>query len=122
MEGKGRIAVVTGASSGTGRETAKRLAESGFTVILAARRIDRLNELAEQYHEVMPKQVDLSMPEEVASFCAYLSNSPHPVSVLVNNAGYSVRGALEDVPLDAVRRLFEVNLFALIRITQACLP
>jgi short-subunit dehydrogenase len=122
MEGKGRTAVVTGASSGMGRETAKRLAKRGFNVIVAARRIDRLNELAEQYHEVVPKQVDLSVPEEVASFCAYLSALPHPVSVLVNNAGYSLRGALEDVPLDAARRLFEVNVFALVRITQACLP
>jgi short-subunit dehydrogenase len=122
MEGNGRMAVVTGASSGMGRETAKRLAQKGFRVIVAARRIDRLNELAEQHHGVVPKQVDLSMREEVESFCAYLSNLPHPVSVLVNNAGYSIRGALEDVPLDAARRVFEVNLFALIRITQACLP
>ena len=45
-----------------------------------------------------------------------------PVSVLINNAGYSIRGALEDVSMEAIKRIFEVNLFALIRITQACLP
>ncbi|MGD2126447.1 MAG: SDR family NAD(P)-dependent oxidoreductase [Desulfobacteraceae bacterium] len=116
------IAVVTGASSGTGRETAKRLAEKGFEVIVAARRMDRLNELAAQFEGITPKQVDLSDHEAVGKFCEYLAGLPEAVSVLVNNAGYSIRGAIEDVPPEAVRRLFEVNVFALIRVTQACLP
>ena len=47
---------------------------------------------------------------------------PEPVSVLINNAGYSIRGAVEDVPPHAVRRVFQVNVFSLIRVTQACLP
>jgi len=67
-------------------------------------------------------QVDLSQPEDTETFCGYISNLPVPVSVLINNAGYSIRGVLEDVSIEAIKRLFEVNLFALIRITQACLP
>jgi len=122
MEGKGRTAVVTGASSGMGWETAKRLAEKGFEVIAAARRLDRLGDLAKKADHIIPKQVDLSEPGAVDAFCGYLSGLRRPISVLVNNAGYSVRGALEDVPMDAVMRVFQVNLFALIRITQACLP
>jgi short-subunit dehydrogenase len=122
MGEKGQTALVTGASSGIGRETAIRLAEKGFQVIVAARRIDRLNKLADQVQGITPKQVDLSEPENVESFCKYLSDLKDPVTVLINNAGYSVRGAVEDVSLKDIRRLFEVNLFAMIRVTQACLP
>jgi len=117
-----QTALVTGASSGMGRETAIRLAEKGFQVIAAARRMDRLNELADQFQGITPKQVDLSQPGDTEAFCRYISDLPKPVSVLINNAGYSIRGALEDVSMEAIKRLFEVNLFALIRITQACLP
>jgi len=117
-----QTALVTGASSGMGRETAIRLAEKGFQVIAAARRIDRLTELAEQFQNITPMQVDLSQSEDTEVFCDYISTLPMPVSVLINNAGYSIRGALEDVSMEAIKRIFEVNLFALIRITQACLP
>lgn len=116
------VALVTGASSGMGRETAKRLAQKGLKVIVAARRMERLQELSSQYKNIIPKPVDLSNPEEVTAFCQYLSTLPEPVSVLINNAGYSIRGALEDVPPEAVRRVFQVNLFSLIQVTQACLP
>ena len=117
-----QTALVTGASSGMGRETAIRLAEKGFQVIAAARRIDRLNELAEQFQNITPIRVDLSQSEDTEVFCDYISTLPIPVSVLINNAGYSIRGALEDVSMEAIKRIFEVNLFALICITQACLP
>ncbi|UCF55877.1 MAG: SDR family NAD(P)-dependent oxidoreductase [Deltaproteobacteria bacterium] len=122
MAKKGQTALVTGASSGIGRATAIRLAEQGFQVIVTARRIQRLNELADQVQGITPKKIDQSEPEEVEKFCRYVSGLSKPVSVLINNAGYSIRGALEDVALGDIRRLFEVNLFSLIRITQACLP
>ena len=122
METRGQTALVTGASSGIGRETAIKLAEQGFQVIAAARRMDRLDELADQVRGITPKQIDLSEPEDVERFYRYISELPEPVSVLINNAGYSIRGAIEDVSPAAAKRLFEVNLFSLIRVTQACLP
>ena len=122
MNNSKEVALVTGASSGIGRETAIKLAEKGFEVIAAARREERLKELADQFQNITPKQVDLSQADQTETFCQYLSELQNPVTVLVNNAGYSVRGALEDVPIDSARRLFEVNLFALMRVTQACLP
>lgn len=117
-----KVALVTGASSGIGRETAIRLAENGCQVIAAARRLDRLNGLAQDFEGIVPKQVDLSVPEEVESFCRYLGDQTEPVTILVNNAGYSVQGVLEDISMTEIRRLYEVNVFSLVRITQACLP
>ena len=119
MRGK---ALVTGASSGIGRETARRLAHEGFQVIVSARRNERLAELAKENQNIIPKPVDLSDQQALETFCQEISTLPEPISVLVNNAGFSVRGVIEDISVASVRRLFEVNLFALIRITQACLP
>jgi short-subunit dehydrogenase len=121
MEKKGK-ALVTGASSGIGKETAIRLAKEGFEVIAAARRKERLDELTKQNPNIIPRPVDLSDPQALDDFSKELLNLSEPVTVLINNAGFSVRGAVEDVSLSEVKSLFEVNLFALIRITQACLP
>jgi len=115
-------ALVTGASSGIGRETAIKLANEGFQVIASARRKERLSELAAQNQNIIPRPVDFSDAQALESFCKELSGLSEPVSVLINSAGYSIRGVLEDISLSGVRRLFEVNLFALIRVTQACLP
>lgn len=115
-------ALVTGASSGIGKETARLLAEKGFQVLAVARRKERLEELGRENPNIQPKPLDLSNAEALEDFCQELRNANEPVSVLINNAGFSIRGVLEDVPLSSIRALFEVNLFALIRITQACLP
>ncbi len=117
-----QTALITGASSGIGRETVIRLAKRGYRVIGVARRMDRIVQLSSHFDGIIPKKADLSRPDEVESLYKYIIERSEPVTVLVNNAGYSIRGALEEVPLHGIRRLFEVNLFSLIRITQACLP
>ena len=118
----GQVALVTGASSGIGRETAIMLAGRGFQVLAAARRMDRLTELADQVEGITPIDVDLSDPDDLEKFCQHVSGLPEPVSVLINNAGYSLRGVLEDVVIEAAKRMFQVNVFALMQVTQACLP
>ena len=115
-------ALVTGASSGIGRETARRLAQEGFQVIASARRRERLDELAKESQNIISRPIDLSDAQELEKFCQELSALSEPVSVLINNAGFSVRGAIEDVSLTSIRRLFEVNVYGLIKVTQACLP
>jgi len=115
-------ALVTGASSGIGRETARRLAQEGFQVIASARRRERLDELAKENQNIISRPIDLSDAQELEKFCQELSALSEPVSVLINNAGFSVRGAIEDVSLASIRRLFEVNVYGLIKVTQACLP
>ena len=122
MTTSSQTALVTGASSGIGKATAEGLAQAGYSVIAAARRLERLAALAEQYPAISPCQVDLSQPAAVEDFCREIATRSEPIAVLVNNAGYSTRGVVEDVALDDIRRLFDVNFFALIRLTQACLP
>ena len=117
-----KIAVVTGASSGIGLKTAVKLATNGYRVWAVARRIERLQALAEEYRQIEPHSVDLSRPVQVEAFCRQIETEKDPVAVLVNNAGYSLRGVIENVPVDQIKLLFEVNVFALLRITQACLP
>ena len=121
MEKNGQVALVTGASSGIGRETAVMLAGKGFQVVAAARRMDRLNELAAQVQGITPISVDLSDTEDTDRFCQHVSRLSEPVSVLINNAGYSLRGVLEDVSVAAAIRMFQVNVFGLMQVTQACL-
>jgi short-subunit dehydrogenase len=82
---------------------------------------ERLDELAKKIR-IPPQAGDLSDGQELEKLCQELSSLAEPISVLINNAGFSVRGAVEDVSLASIRRLFEVNLFALVRVTQACLP
>ncbi|UCD80358.1 MAG: SDR family NAD(P)-dependent oxidoreductase, partial [Desulfobacterales bacterium] len=122
MNAQRQTAVVTGASSGIGKVTALRLAGKGINVIAAARRLERLIDMAEQNRNITPQKVDLADPADVESFCSYIAGLQQPVSILINNAGYSSRGVLEDVSLEKIKRLFEVNLFSLMRVTQACVP
>ncbi|KQS73630.1 SDR family oxidoreductase [Modestobacter sp. Leaf380] len=116
--GAGRVAVVTGASSGIGAATAQRLAADGFSVVLGARRLDRLTELAERIGG-RAVQLDVTSEESVAAFAAGLDR----VDVLVNNAGGAFDAApVADADLDSWTRSFEVNVLGSVRVTKALLP
>ena len=115
-----RIALVTGASSGIGEVTALELLRRGFVVYGAARRVERMQGIAEAGARVLELDVtdDDSMRAAVDAILAERGR----IDVLVNNAGYGSYGALEDVPIDEARRQFEVNVFGLARLTQLVLP
>lgn len=115
-------ALVTGANSGIGLATAKILLERNYQLIIADRQMDRIGLLNAQEGVVQAHLVDLAVPEQVEAFTRHISEMEDPVEILVNAAGYSMRGVLEEVSLDHIRRIFEVNVFAQISITQACLP
>ncbi|MPR00470.1 SDR family NAD(P)-dependent oxidoreductase [Modestobacter sp. I12A-02628] len=116
--GAGRVAVVTGASSGIGAATATRLAAEGFDVVLAARRLDRLQELAGRIGG-RALALDVTSAESVAAFAAGLPR----VDVLVNNAGGAFdAAAVADADPDSWTRSFEVNVLGTVRVTQALLP
>ena len=115
-----RIALVTGASAGIGAATARRLARAGFTVYGAARRTDRLAELADD--GVIALAMDVTDDESLQAGVARILAQHGRIDVLVNNAGYGSYGAVEDVPLEEARRQFDVNVFGLARLTQLVLP
>ena len=118
LAGQGRVAVVTGASSGIGAATAERLAADGFDVVLAARRVDRLTELAERIGG-RAVQLDVTDPTSVAALAAGLDR----VDVLVNNAGGAFDVApVADADLDSWQRTYDVNVLGTVRVTKALLP
>ncbi|MFC9354818.1 oxidoreductase [Arthrobacter sp. NPDC057013] len=114
------VAIVTGASTGIGFESAKLLAANGFTVYAGARRVDRMEPLKPQGIKVLPLDVtdDASMQGMVAAVLADQGR----IDVLVNNAGFGSFGSLEEMELAEGRRQFDVNVFGLARMTQLVLP
>jgi NAD(P)-dependent dehydrogenase (short-subunit alcohol dehydrogenase family) len=115
-----KTALVTGASSGIGEATARKLASSGYTVYGAARRVERMAGLADVGIRVIAMDVtdDASMVAGVERIVADTGR----VDILVNNAGYGSYGALEDVPISEAKYQFDVNIFGLARLTQLVLP
>ncbi|HYV60622.1 MAG TPA: SDR family NAD(P)-dependent oxidoreductase [Acidimicrobiia bacterium] len=110
--------VVTGASTGIGRVTALRLARKGAQVWAAARDERRLESLAGEHAGIVPAPGDVSDDADRAA----LVKEAEPVDVLVNNAGLGWKGVVESMPPERVRQLFEVNVLALIDLTQRVLP
>src|SRR5215831_2230635 len=118
MELDGTHVIVTGASTGIGRVTALRLARKGAQVWAAARDERRLESLAGEHDGIVPAPGDVSDDADRAA----LVKEAEPVDVLVNNAGLGWKGVVESMPPERVRQLFEVNVLALIDLTQRVLP
>lgn len=112
--------LITGCSSGIGRATAERLAARGWPVYATARRIDDVAPLAGA--GCTPLQLDVTDESSMRAAVATIEQAHGAIGVLVNNAGYGQDGAIEAVPIDAVRRQFETNVFGLVRLTQLVLP
>ena len=121
MTESNRIAIVTGASQGIGLQTANALAVAGYRVWALARNQEKLEALAAAHPKIITHVVDLAQAEQVNVFCDAISKQHNAIDILINNAGYSIRGVIEAVPVDQIKSLFEVNVFALLKITQACL-
>ena len=113
-----RIAVVTGASSGIGEATARTLAAQGFHVVIGARRLDRLEKIAEDIGGTA-LELDVTDQDSVDAFSAVLPR----VDVLVNNAG-GAKGlaTVAEADLDDWRWMWETNVLGTLRITKALLP
>ncbi|MFC7678873.1 oxidoreductase [Paenibacillus sp. GCM10028914] len=115
-----KVALITGASSGIGRETAIELKNRGFIVYGAARRTEKMKDLADQgIHTI---SLDVTNDESMVNCVNVILEKEGRIDVLVNNAGYGSYGAVEDVPMEEARRQIDVNLFGLARMTQLVLP
>src|SRR5271165_6566066 len=115
-----KTALVTGASSGIGEATVRALLDDGYEVFAGARRLERMTPLEKLGARVV--FLNLTDDASIVSAVESVKNSAGRLDVLVNNAGYGFYGALEDVPLAEARRLFEVCLFGLGRLSQLALP
>ena len=115
------IAVVTGASSGIGAATAKLLAKNGYTVIAAARRFDRIKELANSTPSIEAIQLDVTKQSSVDNFVKSING--RPISLLVNNAGGAFDSAsIEGTDPEIWQKTYEVNVIGALRVTKALLP
>ena len=119
-EAPSKAVLITGCSSGIGHATAERLAGAGWTVYASARRLDSIRDLEERGCKVLA--LDVSDESSMRTAVSAVEEAEGAVGVLVNNAGYSQSGAIEEIPPDEIRRQFETNVFGLIRMTQLALP
>src|SRR3984885_16175840 len=121
--GKDRTWFITGASTGFGRLLAEEVLKAGGKVVVTARKLDKVADLEKQYPQTAKAlaldvtdagQVDSAVTQAIAKFGR--------VDVLVNNAGYGVAGAIEEVSESEFMPIFETNVFGLLRVTRAFLP
>ncbi|HEY4046149.1 MAG TPA: SDR family oxidoreductase [Acidobacteriaceae bacterium] len=122
-----KTALVTGASSGIGREFAREFASHGYNLVLAARTVDRLRELAtelEQRHGItaIPIRTDLSEPNAPQELYSEVRKRRIDVDILVNNAGFNVYGPFTQTNHTDELRLLQVNLVALVTLTKLLIP
>jgi len=129
MDIKGKVVIITGASSGIGEATARQFGQEGAKVVLAARRIDRLELLAQEINamdtgtETLVVQADLSRLEEIEALISQAMNKFGRIDVLVNNAGFGRLDWLENLdPIKDIQSQFDVNVLGVVQTTRQALP
>ena len=129
MEIRGKVVIVTGASSGIGEATAREFGRQGAKVVLAARRVDRLEKLAEEITalgngaEALVVQADLSKLEDIKSLVEQTLEKFGRIDVLVNNAGFGRLDWLENLdPVKDIEAQFAVNVLGVVQTTRQVLP
>jgi NAD(P)-dependent dehydrogenase (short-subunit alcohol dehydrogenase family) len=121
-----QVVIITGASSGIGEATARRLVRGGARLVISARRAGRLEALARELDpsgaRVLAVAGDVTLETDRLRLVAAARGKFGRIDALVNNAGYGTRGPVERVPVELIRRNFETNLFSLIALTQLVIP
>ncbi|GAB4029709.1 oxidoreductase [Spirosoma gilvum] len=115
-----KVILITGASSGMGKEAAIKLIQDGHIVYTVARRIDQMQDLKAMGG--YPMKMDVTSEAAIQQVVDTIIQKEGRIDVLWNNAGYGLYGSVEDVPLEQARRQFEVNLFGLASMTQKVVP
>ena len=121
-----KVAIVTGSSSGIGLDTSVTLAQNRFLTYATMRNLDKSSIVkAAAEKEKLPikvEQLDVTDDQSVSNAIQTIVSETGRIDVLVNNAGYGLIGAFEDLSIDEIKNLYETNIFGLIRATQAVLP
>jgi NAD(P)-dependent dehydrogenase (short-subunit alcohol dehydrogenase family) len=122
----GKVALVTGSSSGIGYETALLLARNGFDTFATMRNMNKSKEITEvAKRENLPlklMQLDVNDDRSVADAIHNILNEKKSIEVVVNNAGYGLMGSVEDSSLDEIKAQFETNFFGAIRVMKEVIP
>ncbi len=115
-----RTVLITGASAGIGKATAIYLAERGYNVYGAARRTEKMRDLIN--YNIKPIALDVTKEDSIKACTEQIFNESGGIDVLINNAGFGLSGAIEDVQMEDARYQLEVNVFGAMRFVQAVLP
>ncbi len=115
-----KTVLITGASSGIGKETAKTLLAEGYVVYAAARRVDQMKDLEKLGGHLL--KMDVTQEDDLVASVDLINEQHGGVDILINNAGFGMYGAMEDTTLEDARYQFDVNVFGLARLTQLVLP
>lgn len=115
-----KIVLVTGASSGIGKETAKLFSKSGFKVIAVARNIEKMKELKTYGCSIF--SMDITNEESIRQSFQNIYSEENTIDILINNAGFCQNGFIEELTPAQLKYQFEVNVFGLVRVTQMVLP
>jgi NAD(P)-dependent dehydrogenase (short-subunit alcohol dehydrogenase family) len=115
-----KVILITGASAGIGKESALTLIKRGHIVYGAARRVDKMQDLVQAGGHAIG--LDVTNEQQVKDAVKRIIKEQGRIDVLVNNAGFGVNGAVEDLSIEDARRQFEVNLFGLASMTKEVLP
>jgi NAD(P)-dependent dehydrogenase (short-subunit alcohol dehydrogenase family) len=120
------VAVVTGSSSGIGLAASLALAKNGYLTYATMRNLakrDTVQSIAEKQHlPIRTIQLDVTDENSVKNAIQSILSESGRIDLLVNNAGYGLTGAFEDIGIDEIKSLYETNVFGVIRVTQAVLP
>ena len=121
-----KVAIVTGSSTGIGYETSLILARNGFLTYATMRNLNKSEDMkltvAKENLPIQIKQLDVTEDLSVENAIQEISSETGRIDVLVNNAGYGLNGAFEDLAMDEIKAQYETNVFGLMRTTQAVLP
>jgi NAD(P)-dependent dehydrogenase (short-subunit alcohol dehydrogenase family) len=121
-----KVAIVTGSSTGIGYETSLILARNGFLTYATMRNLNKSEDMkltvAKENLPIHIKQLDVTQDLSVENAIQEISSETGHIDVLVNNAGYGLNGAFEDLAMDEVKAQYETNVYGLMRTTQAVLP
>ena len=115
-----QVALITGASSGIGKETARLFLDDDFTVYAAARRLEKMDDIKQL--GVNTLKMDVSDDNSMVQGVDKILSTERRIDVLINNAGYGSYGSLEDTPMTEAKYQLEVNLFGLARLCQLVIP
>jgi NAD(P)-dependent dehydrogenase (short-subunit alcohol dehydrogenase family) len=119
----GKIWLITGCSTGFGRELAVEVLKKGYTAIVTARKIEDILDIVKDYSgKSLALELDVTKPDQIRQVVKKSKDSFGRIDVLVNNAGIGYFGAIEESEDEEVRRMFEINFFGLAKMIQEVLP